>query len=388
MAKPIIRGIAAFDAALGYGTDGTVTISYSGSASKNRLYIYDAETNRIIQNAGKDYTENPGLILSIPAGLLTNAKSYYAGVEVVDSKNNVSELSDYVFFDCYSTPLFEFSNVHSHDTIENSFLEATLSYSQAEDRDLLSYIFYLYEITYSGNNQEISTLIYTSHTYYDATLACLYRGLESGTYYDIRAIGTTVDNMIVDTGMVRIRVQYVRPKGDYYILKLTNNPNCGWIEYKTNVRIIQGKTWVKKDGVEIPDRILTPEERAQYYDEVELHISGDSTIDATDAALIYDNVWSVAGDFMVRVNVIDLIPSSTSPFIKMYNPNTGHYLKVYLIQYDESDYSFVRFKLVVEAGSKSYIRYSDEIRKTDSITCSVAVNRINNLYSMDVFNIV
>lgn len=391
MAKPMLRGIPAFDASNGYGIGNSVTILYSGSAVSNKIYVYEADTNRRVING----TQNTGLNLIIPANTLSNNKQYYIGVTVTDDYGNVSELSDYVFFSCYSTPVFRFSNVTNGQHVTRPVLDAKLQYSQAQNRGLMSYIFYLYEISASGDSGETSKLIYTSNTYYDNSLECTFRGLEATKSYYIQAKGNTVDNMVIDTGLVRILADFIQPNEDYYILKVENNPVCGWISYKTNVHIVEGEFWEVLAGEQsdVLELLTDPNEsdpndfsRKIIVYEENKGVS-NSYVDCTSGLLIYKSGWNCPKDFMLRVNFKDLYADETWPMIRMVSTD-GYEIKIYFNEYDDNGNISYRFRLVANNGLAEYVLYSRPIiEPVLPVSGSFSFNRINDLYSMSAFNI-
>lgn len=391
MAKPMLRGIPAFDASIGYGTANDVTILYNGSAASHKIYVYEAESNRIVING----TSKTGLYLTIPAGTLSNNKQYYIGVTVTDTSGTVSEMSDYVFFSCYATPTFRFSNVTNGQSITNPAFTARLQYSQAQGRGLMSYIFYLYEISESDDNLETSTLVYTSNTFYDSTLECTYRGLESKKYYYIQAVGNTVDNMVIDTGKIRIKADFVQPSDEYYILKVENNPICGWISYRTNIHIVEGEYLDFLAGDNPPDdfEFLTdpdPNDILDYAQKIPVPSEdkgvSNSYIDCTSGILSYRSGWNCPGDFLVRINFKDLVSNEDEAIIKMFSDD-GDKVSIFFIGYEDEDETFYRFKLVAENDVTSYILYSDPIRNPEMpLSGSFTFNRKNNLYAIGAFN--
>lgn len=375
MAKPILRSIPAFDARLGYGVDNSVEIVYSGTAVYNKLYIYAADTNKLVVNG----EQSSGIYLNIKANTLTNNKSYYCCVSIVDEYNNETDKSDFVFFSCYDTPSFFFDNIEPQ--INTSSLTAKLLYSQANGRELMSYIFYLYDYN------QLSAPISSSATYYDSTMEYTYKGLESGKKYYIRAVGDTVDGMVVDTGLVQISVQYVMPNDEYYILDLENNSTCGWIQYKTNIHIIEG-SYVKFLSTEDSKGIIT-QDRNNIVAKFDFQSSdvADSMVDCKSAILVYDKGWSVDDSFMLRVNFAELQASAEYPCIRLLDED-GVDVSIYLNAYYDNDRNFVRFKLVVDSEGLPYIAYSEPFYGvTNNITGSLMINRIDNLYSIVAFNI-
>lgn len=192
---PKINGIGVFDANYPY----TFSILYEGEqAVRNRAVIRDNTTYDIIYDKTQD-----GLRLNhiIEADTLENNKTYSIQIQVFDVQGNSSNLSDVVIFNCYTTPLFYFSNVNAGNTIASANLSTGITFSQGEGDSLKEYKYYLYDANrsqlYSSNS--FYTLSDTAHTYY---------GLSNMTNYFIRAVGKTVYGFNVDTGYVQISVKY------------------------------------------------------------------------------------------------------------------------------------------------------------------------------------
>lgn len=343
----MLKNIPAFDANVGYGIDEVVEIVYSGVARSNKLYVYESDTNRLVIDGYENATDR----LIIPPNRLTNSKSYYICVSITNINNEVTELSDYVFFTCYSTPSLYFNNVNDGDVIYTTSITASLTYIQPEDRELLSYRFYIYEYNQTTESYE-NTPMSSSSTYFDSTMSYTFKGLEANKTYYIRAVGDTVDGMIVDTGYYKVLVLYTQPGDSYYVMDVENYPVCGWIQYKTNVRIVEGKygqilSKGNNDGL-IDHKgsiFIVP------YDFGEKTVS-ESIVDCRDGILVYDSGWAVPDDFSLRVNFFDmnLTDEDGYPCIRILDDNEND-ASVYLYRYDD-DETFYRFKLVVKNNYK------------------------------------
>lgn len=136
MAKPAISKIIPFDATAGY----VFSFSYIGNQPyKNRIVIRNALTNEVI----KDETISEMRFRHpISGNILTNGTSYTIQISVFDENNNESSLSDKILFTCYSTPTFNFSGLNNGTNyVKSSSYNATVNYSQKENRKLQSYIF-------------------------------------------------------------------------------------------------------------------------------------------------------------------------------------------------------------------------------------------------------
>jgi len=140
MAKPVINQIRSFDAT----TDQTVDIAWNGTISGVRLVIFEASTSDQIYDSEMVSTLRPQI--TIPANTLSNGRQYYAGAYIYDRTGAISDISDYTFFICYSTPIFRFSGITgSTVSIDSTGYEVHIDYQQAEGRKMMSYNFYLYD---------------------------------------------------------------------------------------------------------------------------------------------------------------------------------------------------------------------------------------------------
>lgn len=338
MAKPIIQRFTAFDAT----ADHTITITWSGTVASNSVFVYAASTNALVYSG----SASGRLVHIIPADRLTNGSQYYVNATVTDAEGVESEVSDNYFFSCYSTPTFEFDD--PPNKIQGSSVRVMVRYAQAENRQIMSYAFYLY--TKSGY------LLQTSETFFDNTLAYTYKGLLDNTEYYIRARGNTVDNMLVDTGMHLISVKSGNA-ARMSILTCDNEPKEGRIHYHTTIY------------------------RIEYHGEDDIEIY-DSKADVHGKTLYYDKGFCIDGDFTFKADFEDLITDDKTPMVEIRN-DKGDSVCVYLMNYD-GEY---RWKLIATNGNYKYMIYTDPYYFDGPISGRINFRRVNNLYQFGMTNL-
>lgn len=338
MAKPTINQIRSFDAA----TEKAVEITWSGTISGTRIVIFESSTGDQVYDS--DMVTGTSPRITIPANTLSNGRQYYAGVYVYDRTGAISDLSDYSFFICYSTPIFRFSGISGTTiTIDSTGYEVNIDYQQAEGRKMMSYNFYLYD----SSKRTVSV----SDTFYDESFHYNYKGLLDSEYY-IQAIGETVDNVHVETDLIKI-VSTKKSGDSYYVFNVTNNHVNGYIEYNTNVVQIEytgDEDFVVKNG----------------------------RLDLTDGrVLYYDQGYRISGDFSIYVKVKNLKADSETPFV-MLNDDESNAIKIFLIQKDDK----ARFVLNV---ADTYYLFSDYFTFNKKVSsCYVVVKKKNGIY--DLYN--
>lgn len=222
--KPILYLVPAFDATEEF----TFSFSYSyGSIQDNTILIKDNTTNADIYR-NKVITRQ--LRQTIPANTLRNGRVYNVQIQVTDTNGDISQFSNPIVIYCYTTPTFKFANVEKEDIITSSFYKFNLSYSQNQGELLSQYTVMLYnsnriEIMNTGNLYDVDNLSYT-----------FYNLVNKELYY-VRAIGTTVHNMVVDTGYIDFNVLY-ESSPVHTMLGLENLPSAGAIRISPNIRVI------------------------------------------------------------------------------------------------------------------------------------------------------
>ncbi len=340
MAKPQVNKIVPFDAKY----DFTVSMSYIGNLPhSNRIIIYDAVTMLTVYDQVKD-----GLALdhTIPQNTLENGKKYAIQCQVFDSSNNASPLSDKAYFYCLTTPSFYFDDIDDDKTFRSASIYVTLVYGQLEGEEIDEFRFYLYD--------DLKNLLIESETFYtNANMNYAYRGLTDDRFYYIRSVGTTVKGIQLDTGYIKIFINYENPK-DYKLIDAQCNEQNSVVTYQTNFVVIN------------------PSDLDSEYE------YKDGFINLIDKTLVYDKDFMITGNFTLSIRGKDMYRNAT--ILKCSNNMTSFTVTSYI--YDDSQ---MRYKLAVSNGLCNYILYSDPIKPTKNDIVTIHLRRINNVYLLKCF---
>lgn len=227
MIKPILNQVKAFSSLKSH----TFTFQYSGTqAVKNRLVIRDNETNTVVFD---NEQETMQLKHDVPAETLTNGIAYNAVICAADISGIYSPYSDPILFYCYSDPVFVFTNLAPDQIIRNSSYDLLLSYTQVEGELLNNYQVVLY------NAQK--TAIRSGAIKYDNFLTETISNLEDKELYYVKAFGSTVNGMDIETAMIPFRISYDFPVS-YSNVELENLYNEGIIRVTCNLVSITGES--------------------------------------------------------------------------------------------------------------------------------------------------
>lgn len=346
MSKPTINKIIPFDASYDY----TVSMSYIGNMPyKNRIIIYNARTLSIVY----DHTSDTGISLEhiIPANTLTNGNKYAIQSQVYDGAGTESALSDKAYFWTATIPSFYFDNVNDGDTITTASLYAELIYDQPEWEDIAEFRFQLYD--------EVKNLLAESETVHTTDhMNYAFRGFENERFYHIRAVGMTVNGIVLDTRYIRIYVKYKNPS-DFSNIHAKCNDNNSVVTYNTNFTVINPS----KDSISGNDGDY------EFY---------NSFINLIDKTLVYDKDFIVNGDFTMSIRGINMYRTTT--ILKCSNDNYGFTLSSYI--YDDR---WMRYKLTVPNGICNYILYTDPVMPDAGDIVTVHIRRINHIYQLICF---
>ena len=340
MSKPQVNRMQPVDAL----KDFEITMSYIGNMPySNRVIIYNADTLSVVYDKKQSTTL---LSHTVPANTLVNGKKYAVQCQVFDSNGVASSLSDKSYFWCFATPSFYFSNINDGDTIANASVYATLIYDQPDWEDISEFKFYLYD--------EVKTqLIESEAVYITDNMNYAYRGLEDDKFYYIRAKGVTVNGIQLDTGYVKIFINYENPE-EYKLIQAKCNEQNSVVTYQTNFVVIN------------PSDTTT-----QYEYE-------NGWINLIDKTLVYDKDFIVSGDFTMSIRGRDLYRNTT--ILKCSNEEAGFTLSSYI--YDDG---YMRYKLTVPNGISDYILYTEPILPEYQDIITIHIRRINNVYELFCF---
>ena len=340
IAKPIINKISPIDAK----KENVISMSYNGILPySNRLVIYDADTLLSVY----DRTQNSyNLTHVLSADTLKNGIKYAAQAQVFDINGNPSALSDKVYFRTLATPLFYFSNIHDEDIIDNASVYAILNYEQENWEDIAEFRFYLYD--------EVKNLLIESETYYSTDyLTYSYKGLNDDHFYYIRAMGITVNGIQLDTGYIKIFVNYEN-LGKYKLIEAKCNEYNSVVTYQTHFVVIHAS---ETESTGAP---------YEYY---------DGWINLLGKTLVYNENFLVDGDFTISIRGMDLYRNTT--ILKCSNDKYGFTLSSYI--YDDGQ---MRYKLTVPNGLCNYILYSEPLLPDPLDIIAVHIRRVNNVYQL------
>lgn len=343
--RPIINQINTFDATKNM----TVTCIYGSTETEqedivsysNLLQVYNH--NGVLVYSNLAYNMRCSNVIN--AGSLKNGEQYYARVTSYDRDNNPSELSNAMYFYCYSEPIFRFKNVSEGEVIHSQSLRAMLEYEQTDGIDISKCKYELFDASQSLINESAYWSDYEKNDYYD------YNGLSNNEIYYIRAHGETVVGQILDTGFINVFIQYEAP-GNYSVLYADADNGNGVIEFNTNINIIEPKR--DKDTF-----------KYEY-----------GFIDLENDVLVYDQNLLINGDFVMCVRH----KSTIGEIMKCSNKVRGFTLAVL----DCSDDKY-RYKLTVPNEISNYIIFSNEFKMNDTDLLTCWIKRVNNLYELYVF---
>lgn len=342
MAKPNIVRMSPVDST----KDFVISMTYSGTLPySNRIILYDATTLAVLYDNTIENL-NYSIEQTVPANTLTNGKKYAVQGQVFDINGKASALSDKMYFWCLATPSFYFDGINNEQIIDTASIYANLVYEQSDWEDIGEYRFYLYD--------EVKQLLVESETFYGTDhLTYAYRGLSDDKFYYIRAVGTTVNGIQMDTGYIKIFINYENPE-DYKLIYAECNEQNSMVTYQTNFVVINPS-----------------DTTAEYEYE-------NGWINLIDKTLTYDKDFIVNGDFTMSIRGKDMYRNAT--ILKCSNDTMGFTLSSYI--YDDGS---MRYKLLVPNGLCNYILYSEPIMLEEQDIVTIHIRRINNIYQIECF---
>ena len=341
-----IHPIEPFDASIGT----IINFTWNGNQIHQvKCTIKNNETGEIVY---MDTISSMKQQYNIPANSgLINGTYYVAYITVFDVDGNESSIQDIgTPFYCFTTPEFSLS-IRENDIVKASAYQVSITYSHSENEILDSYEIILY--SYGKTQLQSSGTIYNTDN-----LTYTISSLENANQYYIRAIGTTLHGMALDTGYILFSVSYIQAQL-FSTLELNNRAKIGAIEYKSNIISTEA----------------TSEKEVEYID--------GTKADLRDNSITFDVGFEVSGDFtkifkFEKPNINEVIVSFTGEGI------IGN------IYYREGEYSDSNgfkayFELVVDTYGTKYVRMSNYVNiPDDSQQFSLLVNKIGNYYDLKV----
>lgn len=252
--SPVLLNKKPFDAELEH----KLQFTYDGfQIFKYKLVIRENSSNTIIESG--DLTGEPvyeqevawmNTYAIIPANTLENGKTYNFVLTVFDNNGNPSLDSSPILLKCLKTPTFKFANVpappESPMTVKNSYLDVDIMYEQENGELLNEY----YVMLYYENK---TSLVYTSEIQYANNLTVRISELMDMARYYVRAIGSTVNGMEMDTGFIEFSCNYLKP--DLFLkFRADNIREEGSVRLSSNFVVVEGKsdpedlTFIEENG--------------------------------------------------------------------------------------------------------------------------------------------
>ncbi len=339
MSKPSINKIVPFDA----NYDKIITMTYMGDMPySNRIIVYDAETMNVIFD---DTVASFNMNHTIPAYTLQNGVKYAIQGQAFDINGIESAISDKVYFWCFETPSFYFSNINNGDTVNSASLNVNVIYEQADWEDIGEFRFHIYD-----SNKNI--LKESDVSYNTDNISYSFRGLENGNIYYIRCTGSTINGISLDTGYLKIFAHYENPN-TYARIYAECDENMGIVNGYTNFKVIESSST----------------ENYEY---------NNGIIDLMGKTLVYNRDFLIEDDFTITLRLKNAYHEGI--ILTSRNDQYGFTLSSFI--YDEGK---MRYKLTVPNGVSNYILYSEElvIENTDMLT--IHIRRINNVYGIKCF---
>lgn len=347
--KAIIRTIRPFDAADG----AAITFSWSGAQQvKNRIVVRDYQSNTVVYQA--EYESFKGVHVIPPDSGLENGKKYNIVVYVTDTTGQESEASSPIQFRCFTNPVFKLSNMAADQIVTNANLDVELFYSQEEGELLDSWQVILY-------NTSKSEVWNTGITYNTDILNTRIVGLRDRTEYYIRALGTTINGMLLDTGYIHFTVT-IEASNVFFNLELMNRPDQGAIHIKANVVSVQA---VIGNGSPI-------------------YIDGEY-LDLRNNYIYYNRGFSISGNFSLFLKLYGLTPNKE--LLKMANGDSELSLTTRTGIFSDTDGRIMHMELHTHETPVPYVLYSNYIPYPgNSDILLILLERIDGQYRLRIKN--
>lgn len=283
----IIGGLGGqYDIVFDAEKDHILQFTYNGNQIfKHQLIIRDNLTNDIVydQTVVTMSTRH-----TIAAGSLTNGKTYNAAIQVYYKNDEglevADKLSDTALLKCYATPILSFVDMPT--TVRNATYTFSISYSQAQDDYIDSYIITLYDG--SGVRLYDTGRIFPATTTLPYSFSVTIPDLMDGHSYYISCDARSLSGMAASTGRQNFLVEYVRPQ-NYSVLYVSNEYNSCSARIASNIKIIDGHTQSGKEP--------------NYFSDDEADLRYDWAY--------WNEMLNVSGNFQMLVRIRDVVPYQT-----------------------------------------------------------------------------
>ena len=351
--KPIISTITPWDATVG----SNITFSYSGNLpvtakgiirNASTLETLCTLTGNVVGGSGDTFMFfiPPDSFKADPLDTNANGYKYCIQLTVYDSQNHASAISDKAYFWCLATPECYYILPIDGSEIGNPFINLELSYHQDNGEKLYTYRHYLYD---EGKN-----IVASSDTFYDDTgMTYSFKGLNNRTFYYVRTQGRTKNGMLVDTGYVKVLINYGEEE-TYSVLGLESDSNAT-VFGDTNLICIEA------------------DEDPAYY------IFLNSYVQLIGKKVTYQTNYSIFRDFTIQLKITKL--KYNGLILKMYNKDNPDCI-ITLDSYVFDD-GLLRYCLKAFNGIATYVLYTPGIEVDHDDIMVINIRRIDNVFSLE-----
>ena len=231
MVTPTLLQHIAFDATT--ETNFTFTSVGGNQVVKNRLQIVNNSTLAVVYDSTQTTSS---LVHILPANTLTNGGFYSAKIKTYDINNVESEWSNGILVRCFTTPSFTFNNITP--TINTSSKLFEVAYAQIQNEPISQSQFMLYDA--NGILIQQSEVLYNvDGTLPPNTVSYLFTGMLDGQTYKVRATGTTLNGMALDTEYITFNIVYTEPN-IFSTIQITSDCENGVNNILLNLRTLEG----------------------------------------------------------------------------------------------------------------------------------------------------
>lgn len=367
MSKPVLSRIRPFDVNVPISVDGfplktatgenvclVIDYLFQGTFQQfqNEIQIFNANGTLIYK---KKY-DNMRHQFYLAVGAISNGATYTIQVRSYGKPNtgttqDVSPWSDPVQCRTLTTPTFEFENLHEEQQINNSNYTLAINYSQIQGELLDNYSIYMYDkgMQLIYNSGRLSPASGMTHT---------IQSLIDNEGYYVKAIGETVNGMIIETDTIRFSIEYVNP-AQYILIELTNHPEDGAVGINSNIIII--------DGTSNPSPPI--------------YINNEE-VDLRDPThwVMWERGFNFKNDFLIKIDFRN--PRSGAVFFEMSDEHGG---KLYVEKMDGNygkSYTESYLTLYADNGVTRYVTKSNLLSYTYSNRARAVIRKEQYLYEI------
>jgi len=312
---------------------------YRGSVqiTQNNLVIQRTSDNYVVYNKTIDSFQYKH---TVNANVLTNGTEYMAKIRVGDINNNWSDFSDWIVFYCYSEPILQITSIID-GVINNQNPLVTATYYQAENDELQSYRFLLYD--------NLDNLLITYNEKYGLPIEQQIENLQNNKVYKIELRTLSVHGMQSSSGLIPFVAQYIEPKFSSAV-NLKNLKDRASIEVACHLIQIIGE--VGSGSISYED---------------------DDWINLLEGSVYFQEGFYIENDFTLKLWCKQLPVNST--FLKLMGRRGNIILK-----YEDNQIHL--YKYVYD--SLPYHIFSQEINPTNDDTVYICVQQKDNYCNLYV----